>query len=67
MTGREIALLVITALTVTAITGLGVAARARRTRPECPPLAFLATAAGVTCGMWAAEGWAWWLSGAVIR
>lgn len=66
MSGREAALWVITALSAVAVAGVAASVFARRYRKTSPGIEILALAVGLTCGMWAGIGWAWWLSGGVV-
>lgn len=67
MSGREAALWVIAVLSVAAVAGLAGAAVTRLKCRELPGLPYLVLAVAMVCGMWAAVGWAWWLTGGVVR
>ena len=67
MTGREAPLWVVIGLTAAAVAGLAGAFAARLRYPATHGLPWLILAVGVTFGMWAAIGWAWWLTGGVVQ
>lgn len=67
MSGREAALWVIAGLSVAAVAGLAGAAVARLRCRALPGLPYLILAVAMVCGMWAADGWLWWLTGGAVR
>jgi hypothetical protein len=66
VSGREAALWVIVALSATAVAGLAGAAVARQRCRALPGLPYLILAVAMVCGMWAAIGWAWLLTGGTV-
>lgn len=66
MTARYVALLVITALSAGAVAGTSAGLVMNRRARECDGDAVLVMAAGLACLVWAAIGWAWYLSGGVV-
>jgi hypothetical protein len=66
VSGHDAALWVITGLTALSAAGLAGAFAARLRCRALPGLPYLILAAAMVCGMWAAVGWAWWLSGGVV-
>lgn len=66
MSGRDAALWVITGISVAAVAGTAAGLVMNRRARKCDGDAVLALAAGLACFVWAAIGWAWYLSGGVV-
>jgi hypothetical protein len=66
MSDQDIALCAVTALTVCSVARLTGGLLADRKWRESPGIALLILAVGLVCGVWAAIGWAWLLSGGVV-